>query len=116
MATILVVDDETPIVDLLRDFFEDDGHIVLTAQNGHSALEIAREQHPDIVLSDIMMPVMSGTELLTALHNETETSTITVILMSAGNPPDIAKMGEVQFIGKPFQFDRLHHIIIANLP
>jgi two-component system cell cycle sensor histidine kinase/response regulator CckA len=62
-ATILVVDDEEPLRDFLALLLQDLGHRVLQAINGREALELARAEHPDLVISDVMMPVMGGVEL-----------------------------------------------------
>ena len=63
MATILVVDDEQPLRDLLADVLELDGHRVLVAANGREALAIARRDRPDLVVSDVMMPLLNGVRL-----------------------------------------------------
>src|SRR5438552_5968606 len=63
MATILVVDDEQPVVDLLTDMLEDDGHTVIPAFNGRAALEIVAHHPLDLVISDVMMPFVDGIQL-----------------------------------------------------
>ena len=63
MATILVVDDEQPLRDLLADLLESDGHRVIVARNGREALAIARLDRPDLVMSDVMMPLLNGIRL-----------------------------------------------------
>ena len=63
MATILVVDDEAPIREFLAYLLEDLGHEVRQAINGRQAVEIASTKRPDLVISDVMMPIMGGPEL-----------------------------------------------------
>jgi len=65
VATILVVDDEVSIVDLLRAVFEDEGYRVLVAHNGQDALRVARAEHPDLVLSDVRAPDNAETWMVT---------------------------------------------------
>jgi len=67
---ILVVDDEPRIVDIVRVYLARDGYRVLTAADGKSALEIARREHPDLVLLDLMLPGLSGWEVCRALRAE----------------------------------------------
>ena len=64
MATILVIDDQKLIRSLLRAVLEEDGHEVLEASNGHLGLELYRERPADLIITDILMPVMNGFELI----------------------------------------------------
>jgi CheY-like chemotaxis protein len=83
MAVVLVVDDEYGITNLLEDVLSDEGHRVLTATNGQQALERAREERPDAVLTDFMMPVMDGAALIEALTNDPKLQDIPVAVMSS---------------------------------
>ncbi len=103
MATILVVDDEPSIVALLQDILEDEGHRVIGAYNGRDALALVREQRPDVVVSDLMMPVMDGAQLARELHDDPTFASLSLILMSAGNTPDSVQSYAAAFIRKPFE-------------
>ncbi len=85
MARILVVDDEPDERFLLRRLFERAGHEVTDAADGSAALAIVRESHPDLVVTDMMMPVMDGVELIRRLHGDPATAGIP-ILASTGDP------------------------------
>jgi CheY-like chemotaxis protein len=100
---------------LLCDFLGQEGHIVFAAQNGSEALAIARQTLPDLVLSDIMMPVMGGIELIRMLRGEVATHGVIVILMSAAQPPDLAAVGAAAFVAKPFRIDALGRLIADHL-
>ncbi len=115
MATILVVDDESPILDLLRDLLEDEGHTVLAAHNGREALALARAEHPDLVLSDVMMPHMNGMQLARMLRDEALARELVVILMSAAHPPDLASVGAAAFLAKPFDLDEVNRVVARHL-
>ena len=115
MATILVVDDESPIVALLEDILEENGHIVFTAHNGRAAFDTARQEHPDLVISDVMMPVLDGIGLSRMLREEPATAGMLVILMSAARPPDLAAAGAVAFMGKPFMVEQVNALIARHL-
>jgi CheY-like chemotaxis protein len=111
MATILVVDDEQPVVDLLTDMLEDEGHTVVSAYNGRIALEMVAHQQPDLVISDVMMPFVDGIQLCRRLREEHDAKSLPVILMSAALPPDLASCGANAFLGKPFDIDRFVGLI-----
>ncbi len=86
-------------------------YYVLTARNGKEGLAIALKQHPDIVLSDVMMPEMSGKELCAAIKNSYELSHIPVVLLSALESNEDKLDGLAQraddYIGKPFNAKEL---------
>jgi CheY-like chemotaxis protein len=67
MALILVVDDEEPIRDILREALEGAGHRVVTANDGREALRVYHAQRPDVVITDIVMPRRSGIDLVLEL-------------------------------------------------
>ena len=115
MATILVADDETPIVALLHDLLENEGHSVIVAHNGREALALARAAHPDLILSDIMMPLMDGMQLVRMLREEAITREVVVILMSAAQPPDLVSVGAAAFLAKPFDLDEVNRLIARHL-
>ena len=105
-ATVLVVDDDPVIQKLLQVNFEMEDYNVLTASDGEEGLARARNERPDIVVLDIMMPKMNGLEVARALKDDGGTSSIPVILLSAK-----AQAGDVQagldrganaYVTKPF--------------
>lgn len=109
--SILVVDDEQPIRELLGWMLGDAGHIVHEAANGVEALSLLRSEHRvDIVLSDINMPGMDGLELCN--HVTAEWPGLPVLLISGRPPPN----GVGAFIAKPFRWDVLASAIatLAN--
>jgi len=82
MALIFVIDDEYLLATLLGDILEDEGHEVVLAPNGRVALERVRERRPALVITDFMMPVMTGLEFAQALQADAEIGPIPVILVS----------------------------------
>src|SRR5256885_1340842 len=83
MRTILLADDEANLRILVRATLEDSEHRVLEAQNGKEALDVARGQHPDLILLDWMMPGMTGIEVAQALRSDPSTSGIPMIMLTA---------------------------------
>lgn len=105
MASILVVDDEFGIAQLLQEVLEDEGHEVVLATNGRQALEKALQSLPDLVITDFMMPILDGAGLITALRLQPSLQGIPVILMSAVSEATAVDLclGYDRFLRKPFR-------------
>ncbi len=104
MAKILVVDDEPDQRVLLRRIFERAGHEVRDAGNGAAALEAVRACAPDLVVTDMMMPIMDGPELIRRLRAEPATAGIP-ILAASGDGQLAGSADAVVF--KPYAWQRL---------
>ena len=86
---ILVVDDVMSNVLLLKILLTNEQFQVITCSNGNSCLELARTEHPDLILLDVMMPDISGFDTCSELRKDEETKDIPVIFLTAlNNPPD----------------------------
>lgn len=81
--TILIVDDEEDVLDLLQLVFETSGFLVRRASTGKSAVSSAYEEPPDVVLLDVMMPEMDGWQVLRTLKGDERTRRIPVVMLSA---------------------------------
>jgi two-component system alkaline phosphatase synthesis response regulator PhoP len=79
----LVVDDEIHIVQVVAIKLKNNGFDVTTAENGAIALDLAGKIHPDIIITDFQMPVMSGLELVENLRKDPETADIPVVMLTA---------------------------------
>jgi DNA-binding response OmpR family regulator len=108
---ILVVDDETYIVHILEFTLTMEGYEVLTAADGEEALRRLEQDHPDLVVLDIMMPKLDGYEVLRRIRADEEFRQLPVILLSAkGRPIDREtglEIGADDYIVKPFSPRRL---------
>ncbi len=108
-ATIMVVDDEESILDTLSGILEDEGHQVITASSGESALVKCSETPPDIILLDVWMPGMDGIETLKKLRKNN--ADVCVIMISGHSNIDTAvhaiKLGAYDFLEKPLSLDRV---------
>jgi len=113
MATILVVDDEFGIGELLEALLQDDGHRVLTAMNGRHALEQIAAAKPDLVISDLMMPVMDGAALLNALRENADLKDVPFMLMCALPEASISDRvhGYNAFLRKPFKLSEISRLV-----
>jgi len=106
LPRILIVDDEPLNIDYLEQELEDLGYETLSARNGHEALECVESQLPDMILLDIMMPIMDGFEVLRRLKAEEHWRDIPVVVISALSDIDnVAKgieLGAEDYLPKPF--------------
>ena len=103
--TVLVVDDDPVIVKLLQVNFEMEGYTVITAGDGEEGLTRARADHPDIVLSDVMMPKMNGLQMAEQLKADAGTRGIPIILLSAkaqAADVDAGREFADDYVTKPF--------------
>jgi len=108
-ATVLVVDDHLPNREICEEILRDD-YCVLLASNGAEALEVAAKQLPDVILMDLMMPVMDGMTAIAHLKADPVTQDIPIIVMSAkGVTDDIVQGLEIaeDYIVKPFELREL---------
>ena len=83
MATVLVIEDEAPIRANLERFLKAEGYAVLTASDGAGGIAAAREQRPDIIICDILMPRVDGFGVLSELRADTGTARIPLIFLTA---------------------------------
>jgi two-component system OmpR family response regulator len=109
MTTILVVDDEPGVRDLLRDALEIAGYQTEMASNGAEALDVLRRHSADLCIVDINMPTMDGFEFLAKLR-EHDTKTPVLMLSARDSPVDVAKglrFGADDYVRKPFSLEEI---------
>ncbi|HEY1017246.1 MAG TPA: response regulator [Herpetosiphonaceae bacterium] len=117
MPTILVIDDETTICQLLGDVLEDAGYEVIAARNGREGVEILKTMLVDLVLCDVMMPLMDGPTFVSVLRATPQTRHIPVILMSAAATAAAATAAQrgVSFLPKPFTLPAVLAVVAQAL-
>lgn len=115
MARILVVDDEPMVVDLVRGLLEAVGHSVLAALDGLAALQVAREEKPDAIVLDIMMPEMDGYEVCRRLKADPALRRIPIVIVTASDDRQLTQkafeVGALSTLTKPFQIDKLRSAV-----
>jgi DNA-binding response OmpR family regulator len=117
-AWVLVVDDSATIRAVLGKMLAQNGHVVLKAADGESALEIARTERPDLIFLDIVMPGMSGFAVLRALRHDLLTRDIPIVMISGNLQATeqfyVQRFGADDFMKKPFGrsevFARIEHL------
>ena len=108
--SVLVVDDDDDIRDMLRALLEDEGLTVVTASDGPQALALlGGGLEPGLILMDIMMPGMSGLEVLARIRNDKARATIPIAIMSGSHLG--GALGSTYFLKKPFQLDHLLRLV-----
>ncbi|MCD4801594.1 MAG: response regulator transcription factor [Anaerolineales bacterium] len=101
--TILVVDDEPKIVQLARDYLEKSGFKVLTSGDGQQALVITRQEHPDLIVLDLMLPGMDGLDVCRAIRRESDVPIIMLTARAEETDQLIGlELGADDYITKPF--------------
>lgn len=108
--TILVVDDEPEVRDLVCEVLDSAGYSVMSAATGREALRLVREQNCDLVLLDIMMPGLSGVIVAELLAQDPNTRDLPVIFLSAiGRDPGLVRTlpNGYRLMSKPFELDHL---------
>jgi putative two-component system response regulator len=109
--TILIADDDLVTLMILRSVISKAGYSILTAENGADALRIARAEAPDVIVLDIMMPDMDGTEVANALKKNPRTRRIPIVflssLISAAEERSGAKGDLISLLSKPHNRERL---------
>jgi CheY-like chemotaxis protein len=118
MKTILVVDDEYALVENLTELLRDEGYRVVSAANGKDALERVVAEKPDLILTDLMMPISDGREFVRSVRTLPAFSTTPIIMMSATSkevalsdshgPLDVSC-----FMGKPFPWKSLYDAVVT---
>ena len=109
-GTVLLVEDEKPALDLLRKILEAEGFHVATAGNGREALDRLEEEIVDVVITDLAMPVMSGTELVGELQTLSDPPPVIVVTAHGSKEAGrelVNRMGAYDYLSKPFQPDDL---------
>ncbi len=115
MGRVLVVDDEPDVLLLCRLNLQQRGHEVLEASEGSRALQLARERHPDVIVLDLMLPGMTGYEVLETLKEDAQTSDIPVLVLTAkslrADRERSHGLGASDFLTKPFLPNELCELV-----
>ena len=120
MARILVIEDEASIRTNLLRFIRLEGHDASDAADGRAGLQVAKERPPDLIFCDVMMPQMTGMEVLSALQCDAALQHIPFIFLSASAEPErkdeALRLGASGYVTKPFNFAQLRALLHQYLP
>jgi CheY-like chemotaxis protein len=109
LHTILIVDDEVPIADVVAELLSEEGYSTRVAIGGDHALAMLERERPDLVLLDLYMPGMSGVDLLARLRADAALADLPIVVMTAGaiDSEELTGRGATGTISKPFEVDTL---------
>lgn len=112
MASVMVVDDEDVLLEMIAALIEDIGHQAVVATNGKEALAALKnaDELPLLVISDVMMPQMDGIALARAIKTDPRSCDVPIVLMSAASRPPENGVAD-HFIHKPFDLERIEILI-----
>jgi CheY-like chemotaxis protein len=114
IVRVLVVDDDANIRRMIIAALRRDGYTFLEAPNGREALDLMRSEHPDVVVLDLMMPILSGWDVLRERMDHEDLRRIPVIIVSANKDPEVATIvdqGICAFLPKPFDIGALSALV-----
>ena len=115
MATILLVEDNDDVREMMAVALQLGGHTVWPASNGRDALAmLSKKPHPCLILLDLMMPVMNGWELRSALKADPELSQIPVVVVSAVTEEIAHRLGDTEYVPKPVDIDHLLDVVCEH--
>jgi signal transduction histidine kinase/DNA-binding response OmpR family regulator len=107
-STILVIDDDLSVHDIMQRFLSREGFKVITSMSGQEGLRLAREQSPDLILLDVKMPNLNGWEVLSRLKSDPELARIPVVMVTLEDDQSLGyALGAVDYLLKPIDCDRL---------
>ncbi len=112
VSTVLVIDDEETVRDLMRRFLAKEGFRIVTASGGEEGLRLARELRPDTITLDVMMPGMDGWAVLSALKADGETADIPVVMLTIVDDKNLGyALGAADYLAKPIDRERLTAVL-----
>lgn len=118
-AKILVVDDTPALLDVVRKCLESEGYEVITCLESRQAMRLAREERPDVVMLDVVMPEVSGWDVLAELRADPAFALVPVIVCTAYVSEALGRIVELQrgpdqhvgLLPKPFELDELYEVV-----
>jgi len=110
---ILIVDDEALLREALAYALRDEGYVTLEAANGREAVERVASERPDLVLMDVMMPVLDGRQALHLIRSAQPWAMTPVVMMSAAVGRELLDASIAGYLAKPFDIDRLIQLVVT---
>lgn len=109
--SVLVLDDDRDLSEMVKDLVEEQGYRAICAGNGREALAVLERERPCLMLVDVFMPVMNGVEFLRAIKRNAALAGIPRVLMTAANDQMIGVKEDVSVLYKPVDFESLKRIL-----
>jgi|SRR5690606_7221432 len=118
MALIVVADDEFLLTEMLAAYLEDAGYEVLTASNGRVAFKLVKERRPDLLITDFMMPSMTGLDLANAIRADNNIADLPILLVTGAQGTVARRHADLfqHILDKPYNIHQLLAIITELVP
>jgi response regulator RpfG family c-di-GMP phosphodiesterase len=117
--TVMLIDDEAQWLDLIQQALSGESYKVITANGGEAALKKLQKNKPDLILSDVRMPVINGFDLFEQVHNNPKYRGIPFVFMSSIDDYDAKRaareLGVSDYVEKPFDAEGIKHIVLDLL-
>lgn len=117
--TVLLIDDETPWLEVMSYAMRNEPYKLLTAESGEAAIKTLQQKKPDIILSDVRMPVMNGFDLFEQVRRIPKLKDVPFIFMSSIDDYDARKtakeLGADDYVEKPYDTEDVKHIVLDLL-
>jgi CheY-like chemotaxis protein len=111
MKTILIVEDDIAIAEFLREILQDMGYTIMRAVNGREGLQQLEVSTPELIITDLMMPIMNGRQFCVDVRADERYKHIPIIMMSAIRPVNLDPSSYTIFLPKPFALETLFDIL-----
>jgi two-component system chemotaxis response regulator CheY len=115
MSRVLAVDDSAPLLGMLVKCLEEGGHEVITAKNGQQALDQLRQHRPDMVVTDLNMPVMTGLDFIEAARKVPEGQGVPILLLTSETARELHQraraVGATGWLAKPLEAERVLELV-----
>lgn len=112
---VLIVEDEQPIAEALRDIVEDRGYRTITGRDGREGLDLAQKRRPDVIITDYMMPRLDGLAFIRAVREDAARAghppPLIILTSAIDNVPVTASSAPDDVLPKPFDLDYLEHLL-----
>ena len=117
--TVLLIDDEVPWLEAMSLAMQKDSYKIITAESGEAAIKTLQQKKPDIILSDVRMPVMNGFDLFEQVRRIPKLKDVPFIFMSSLDDYDARKtakeLGADDYVEKPYDTEDVKHIVLDLL-
>lgn len=111
MKTVLTIDDSKSVRDMVMFTLEPEGYRIVAAENGAEGLDKLRAEKPDLVITDLNMPIMNGIDFISNARSEAAGSGIPIVMLTTESSPEMKQKGKTAgatgWINKPFDSDKL---------
>ena len=109
---VLIVDDESMLREAVADALRDEGYEALEGSDGREAVELFTSERPDLILMDVMMPVLDGRQAVAQIRSAQSRPETPIVMMSAAVGPELLDPSIAGYLAKPFDLDHLVDLVV----